>query len=226
MKLKTGIYPNANPKEWLVFSHPEQVGISLELARRLAAYAQSKNRKLTISSGYRDVVYQKKLYDQNCKEHPPSGNGYVARPGNSWHNGRCAVDVGGTYWKALHEKGDMLKTAKQQELAKFGLYLPLNRKDASTVFEWWHIQPIELLGYSGDRTKYLDTYDLIYKPKEEIKMSWQEIIEKVSSGRSADWEKAINTAVKAAEADGNLGDLEIFKYLPQLIEGIYNMKGV
>lgn len=170
MKLKTGIHPVADPKQWLSFVHPEQIGISLEFAKRLAAYAKSKGRKLTITSGHRSIEKQRQLYEENCRQHPPAGNGYVAKPGSSWHNYRSAGDIDDQeYWKALHEKGDMQRTAKEQDLAKFGLYLPLNHKDARTVFEWWHIQPIECLGYSGDKTKFLDPDDAIYDPnKKEV----------------------------------------------------------
>lgn len=165
MKLDSKKYPAADPAGLLSFYHPEQVGIALVFAQRLAAFAKAKGKRLNILSGYRDVVLQKKLYDQNCKEHPPSGNGYVARPGSSWHNGRCAVDLDDcNFWQHYMETGDMHKTVKQQELYKYGLCLPLNRVDAATVFEWWHIQPIETLGYTGDRTRFLGPDDQIYKP--------------------------------------------------------------
>jgi len=61
--------------------------------------------------------------------------------------------------------------------------------------------------------------------QEEVKkyMSWKEILGKVASN-PAQWEKAIETAKKAAKADGNLGDLEILQFLPELIEKIYNSK--
>lgn len=52
-------------------------------------------------------------------------------------------------------------------------------------------------------------------------MSWKEILEKVANSPER-WEKAIETAKKAAKADGNLGDLEILQFLPELIEKIYN----
>lgn len=59
----------------------------------------------------------------------------------------------------------------------------------------------------------------------EVKaLAWKEILKKVASDPTA-WEKAINTAVAAANADGNLGDLEIMQYLPTLIEKIYNSRG-
>jgi peptidoglycan L-alanyl-D-glutamate endopeptidase CwlK len=55
----------------------------------------------------------------------------------------------------------------------------------------------------------------------EVKrLDWKEILQKVASN-PAEWENAINVAVAAAKADGNLGALEIFKFLPELIEKIY-----
>ena len=61
--------------------------------------------------------------------------------------------------------------------------------------------------------------------KDEANMDYEQIIEKVSSGAAEQWKKAIETAVNAAKADGNLGDLEIFKFLPELIVKVYNAKG-
>lgn len=55
-------------------------------------------------------------------------------------------------------------------------------------------------------------------------IDWKTILQKVSISPEA-WERSINAAVSAAKADGNLGDLEIFKYLPELIEKVYNTKG-
>lgn len=55
-------------------------------------------------------------------------------------------------------------------------------------------------------------------------LTWQEIISKVSDSPD-NWEKGIDTAKTAAESNGDLGDLEIFKYLPDLIVKIYNAKG-
>jgi len=54
-----------------------------------------------------------------------------------------------------------------------------------------------------------------------IKLTWKEIIKKVASAPD-EWENAITVAVNAAKADGNLGALEQFKFLPELIEKIYN----
>lgn len=53
-------------------------------------------------------------------------------------------------------------------------------------------------------------------------MTWQEILQKLSANPQ-DWEKAINTMVKLAK-EANIGELDIFQYLPDLIEKIYNNK--
>ena len=59
----------------------------------------------------------------------------------------------------------------------------------------------------------------------EVKqLTWKEIIGKVASNPD-EWENAINVAVAAAKADGNLGALEIFKFLPELIVKTYNSRG-
>lgn len=58
------------------------------------------------------------------------------------------------------------------------------------------------------------------------KKDYEQIIETVSSGAAEQWKKAIETAVNAAKADGNLGDLEIFKFLPELIVKIWNSREV
>lgn len=51
-------------------------------------------------------------------------------------------------------------------------------------------------------------------------MTWQEILQKTSAN-PADWEKAINTMVKLTK-EANIGELDIFQYLPDLIEKIYS----
>ena len=64
--------------------------------------------------------------------------------------------------------------------------------------------------------------------KEDVIMdkTYIEIIEEVSNGSSVEWIKGINLASAIAKEDGNLGDLEIFKFLPLLIEKIYKKYSV
>lgn len=58
----------------------------------------------------------------------------------------------------------------------------------------------------------------------EQPLDWKEIIRKISD-RPDEQINAIVTAQNAAKADGNLGALEIFKFLPELIVKVYNAKG-
>lgn len=51
--------------------------------------------------------------------------------------------------------------------------------------------------------------------------TWEQILDEVSAN-SSDWKRAINCIVAMANDSSNLGDLEIFKFLPSLIEKIYN----
>jgi peptidoglycan hydrolase-like protein with peptidoglycan-binding domain len=164
----------------------------------LAALARDIGRTLYFSSGYRDVERQKVLYVENCRQHPPNGNGYVARPGNSWHNGRCAVDIDDRgFWKAHMESGDMKKTVKKQSLAEYGLSLPLNLVDSARVHEWWHVQPIETIGYIGDRMRFLDPDDKLYNPKEDGFVTVKEFQE--MTGLTADGVVGPKTIAKAKE---------------------------
>lgn len=55
-------------------------------------------------------------------------------------------------------------------------------------------------------------------------LNWEEILDKVAASPDA-WKKAISAAIAAAKADGSLGDLEIMRYLPELVVKIYNSKG-
>lgn len=58
--------------------------------------------------------------------------------------------------------------------------------------------------------------------KKEFKpMKWEQIIES-HTDNPVEWKKGINSLVRIAKDDSTLGDLEIFKFLPALIEKIYN----
>jgi N-acetylmuramoyl-L-alanine amidase len=75
----------------------------------------------------------------------------------------------------------------------------------------------------------LKLYDLLSKVKPmdftppapvKVKLTWEQILEKVSAN-PAEWKESIKVAVNAAKAEGDLGALEMFKFLPELIEKIY-----
>lgn len=71
----------------------------------------------------------------------------------------------------------------------------------------------------ADWEKFKKDVDLYIKEKE---LTWREILKKTSANPQ-DWEKAINTIVELAK-DANIGELDIFQYLPNLIENIHNSK--
>jgi len=73
----------------------------------------------------------------------------------------------------------------------------------------------------GDVSRFNVYGRLKFTGLDVVNLDWKQIIEKVSSNPT-DWENAITVAVNAAKADGNLGALEIFQFLPQLIEKTYN----
>ena len=67
------------------------------------------------------------------------------------------------------------------------------------------------------------------KYEEEIVMedkTYIEIIQEVSDGNVTQWLKGIALAEAMAKDDSNLGDLEIFRFLPLLIEKIYRKYNV
>ena len=77
--------------------------------------------------------------------------------------------------------------------------------------------------YRAAAQLYIDTSNIIdwRKPKMDAqKLNWEQILEKVSNSPEK-WDAGITTAVGLAKDDSNLGDLEIFKFLPELIEKIY-----
>jgi lysozyme len=53
------------------------------------------------------------------------------------------------------------------------------------------------------------------------KLNWEQILDKCSNN-PADWKNTINVVVNAANAEGDMGPLEILKFLPALLEKAYN----
>lgn len=60
-----------------------------------------------------------------------------------------------------------------------------------------------------------------YEEEIIIEKNYVEIIQEVSDKNATEWIKGIALAEAMAKENGNLGDLEIFKFLPLLIEKIY-----
>lgn len=89
---------------------------------RLAAIAEDYKKDAGITSGYRSVAEQQKIWDKTPVERRGK---YVAAPGHSRHQYGLAADV----------KSWLLYVSNAQ-LEKYGLWKPMS-------YENWHIEPIE-----------------------------------------------------------------------------------
>ncbi|WHH59183.1 peptidoglycan recognition family protein [Petroclostridium sp. X23] len=69
----------------------------------------------------------------------------------------------------------------------------------------------------------LERVKKLVEQEEDTTLTWRQIIQKAAS-IPGKWETGIIAAVNAAKADGDLGALEIFEFLPELIVKIYNSK--
>lgn len=138
-KLETG-YRVADPSIWLTGSWK---GLDPVFAGRLAFLAQSKNKKIAVTEGYRSTERQEQLY-QSFLQYKRTGKGAIklaAKPGTSWHEFRLAIDTSTQPFRLMTNR----------ELLAYGLCKPIST-------EGWHIQPIETHG-EKDRKKW--------EPKEE-----------------------------------------------------------
>ena len=188
--------------------HPKLQG----LCKKLIEACKKKGIDLIVTSTLRDAEYQASLYAQgrtkpgsivtNVKLLGPHGFGLafdvVPILGN------VAIWDNNTFWRIIGEEGKKLGLEWGGEW--------------TSIVDKPHFQLTE--GLTGAQLRAGK------RPSwwEVKRLGWKEIIRKVASN-PAEWEAAINTAVNVAKAEGNLGELEILKYLPQLIENIYNDRG-
>lgn len=100
-------------------------GLQPDFAFRLNQMIQASHGALYITSGYRDVALQTKLFDDAVKKYgsPQAASKWVAPPGHSNHNRGLAADLG----------GDM--AVAHQLAPMFGLYFPMS-------WENWHVEPL------------------------------------------------------------------------------------
>lgn len=87
-----------------------------------------------ISSGYRSVEHQQRLWDAALVKYgdPEIADNWVARPGNSMHNYGAAVDL--VYNGSRVEYGSAVSDWLGANLSRYGLTRPLGN-------EGWHIEP-------------------------------------------------------------------------------------
>jgi N-acetylmuramoyl-L-alanine amidase CwlA len=147
-------------------------------------------------------------YTKFCTWHCGDGSGRYGITNQNSIGIEMCVNADGDYGLTLKNTIELVKQLKKEfPSVQIVRHYDASRKNcpASLNYNNWE-------GW----TKFL-------KELEVVELTWKEIIKKVASN-PAEWEAGINTAVAAAKADGNLGALEIFQYLPTLIEKIYNSK--
>lgn len=111
--------------------------------------------------------------------------------------------------------------------ARPGLFELKNTIASAVMVEMgFHDNPVEAKWIHDNMSKIaheivLGTYETLELEPMTQKITWNEILDKVSTETDS-WKNAITVAVNAAKADGNLGALEIFEWLPDLIEKVYN----
>jgi hypothetical protein len=149
MKLTTGQYNAADPKQWLIFSHPWQDRVHPELAGRVAYVGSVYKKKVPSTSGTRSDEEQIRAGKDALAEHPeyymgtdgavykPRKKGVrnqdvdykmVSAPGRSNHKFGLAIDSFDSW----------LSEIPSSELSKYGL-----RK---VSYEKWHVELIEVVG--------------------------------------------------------------------------------
>lgn len=91
--------------------------------------------RLSVSSGFRSVAEQQKLWDDAVKKYgsAAAARKWVAPPGDSHHNKGVAADLSGDLAWA------------HANAARFGLHFPM-------PWEAWHIEPADLKSTSGHTT--------------------------------------------------------------------------
>jgi len=163
--LKTGYPMESDTKKYLMFAAPaSNAKVNMILQQRVAAWLRDNKFKATGCFGYRATATQKRLYDKwiayrNYRNFPtkypavPKANP-AARPGMSWHEFGGAIDLQGVGIKAFVEKNILPFGRNNQSCNKYGISFTMNKVDAQTQLEWWHVVMVESANYKGDRSKF------------------------------------------------------------------------
>ena len=114
----------------------------------LKKYMESKNIFIGITSAYRDIDYQKQIYDESLEEFGEEHtNNYVAIPGYSEHHTGLALDIGvlvdGKYLDEDSLKTNDLFLEMHKHLHKYGFILRYPKgKETITGYNYepWHIR--------------------------------------------------------------------------------------
>lgn len=182
-----------------------------DLCRKHIDACKVRGITIQVTNTLRDAEYQAYLYTQgrtnpgsivtNMKEIGPHGFGLaydvvpVVNGQAVWNNNKLWAIIGEEGKKLGLTWGGDWKSLVDKPHFEYTDGLTAYQLRAGKRPSWWEVQ----------------------------KLDWKEIIREVASNPE-EWENAISVAVAAAKADGNLGVLEIFKYLPELIVKTYNSK--
>ena len=135
------------------------------LLRRVALWLYDNKLKATRCFGYRATSDQARLYKawiayKNYKANPskypkaPAANP-AASPGNSWHEFHLAVDLQGPGIRELITRTILPFSRNKQPCNKWGISFTMNKVDAPSQLEWWHVVTTETANYRGDRSKFI-----------------------------------------------------------------------
>lgn len=151
-------YPIAYNHDLLLFSSVSQSEIDPIFKGRLIALAKALGIiiHVTGNGGNREYEEQVKAFiasgGKSVNGTWTGGNGLAAKPGTSNHEYGLAVDIADEIIKKINS---FESTDQQYILKAFGLYKPLTQGNKTSVFENWHIQPIEIVGLSISQRKAL-----------------------------------------------------------------------
>jgi peptidoglycan L-alanyl-D-glutamate endopeptidase CwlK len=174
--------------------------------------ANEQGLKVLITSTLRDDEYQLELYKQG-RSKPGSIITQLKYVGA--HGFGLAFDV------CQNIKGKEWADDFFEKIGKIGQSLGLEWGGSWTKFvDKPHFQYVQGLTNIELRSGRMPNFPATPITPAPPPLTWEEIISKASSNPS-EWKNAIEVAVSAAKADGDLGALEIFKYLPELIMKIH-----
>lgn len=155
------MYNTADPKQWLIFSHPWQDRIYPVLAGRLAYVASMKGERAVGTSGFRSDEEQLKSQKDTLTEHPSYKQDPDGRVRNT--KGQCVASAVGqsshNWGYAFDSSGTWLEKMSDSKLRKYGLCKPMS-------YEPWHIECTEKLTLEQKKAnfyKYMEEYPMDIK---------------------------------------------------------------
>lgn len=135
------------------------------LLRRVAIWLYDHKLKAKGCFGYRATADQERLYKawiayKNYRDNPKKfPYAYKANPAapprSSWHEYHLAIDLQGPGIREFVTGTILPYSRNNQPCNKWGLSFTMNKVDAPTQMEWWHVVTTETANYKGDRSKFI-----------------------------------------------------------------------